>query len=224
MVPSGSIVRPWRSSALHFRSFVFLVACASASAAHAGIVNGGFEDPALSPNQFTSLGINGWTWDGTSGVWYPGGTSYFDSVPEGSQVGYLNSSALAQQTNDFVSVGVQSVSFSMGRRKDGFQGNATINLFAGGTVSNGAVTGGVLLDSITVLATSIPVGGWTQHQLSYTATGSDPQIGQLLSVQIVKDSGSQINFDDFTIQAVPEPATLAALGLGALALRRRRRS
>lgn len=128
---------------------------------------------------------------------------------------------LAQLLNNFVSVGVQSVSFSMGRRKDGFEGNATINLFAGGTVSNGTVTGGVLLDSISVLGGSIPAGGWTQHQLSYTATGSDPLLGQLITIQIVKNSGVQVNFDDFTFHPVPEPATLVALGLGALAMRRR---
>jgi hypothetical protein len=53
---------------MHYRSFVSLVACASAASVNAGIINWGFEDSALSLGSFTDVGINGWTWNGTSGV------------------------------------------------------------------------------------------------------------------------------------------------------------
>jgi hypothetical protein len=59
----------------------------------------------------------------------------------------------------------------------------------------------------------------TQFQTTFAFTGAD--IGQNLQVLLLSDSLSTL--DSITIMGIPEPATIALLGLGALALLRRRK-
>ena len=70
-------------------------------------------------------------------------------------------------------------------------------------------------------------GGWQQFSVTGTAltgtvtmqAGADFQNGQF-----TRDPGQSAFVDDFHLAAVPEPATMSALALGAMALIRRRRS
>ncbi|UCG49222.1 MAG: PEP-CTERM sorting domain-containing protein [Phycisphaerales bacterium] len=57
---------------------------------------------------------------------------------------------------------------------------------------------------------------WEQVSLEYTATAADA--GHNIGIKMW--GSSEVSFDDITL--VPEPATLALLGLGALMLRRKR--
>ncbi len=193
---------------------------------YAAIVNGDFEDPPQTSGAFSTGTPPGWTTPGgAAGVWHVVSLGYFDTLaPSGVQVGYINSGSMAQQTSDVLLEGNTQVDLYFGRRKDGFQGSSKVELYAGGSVAAGVVTGGTLLASLDVAQTDVAVGAWEAFSLGYTALGSDPSLGQALSVRIEKTSGSQIDFDQVVLTTpVPEPASLGAiaLGLGFLAKRRR---
>ena len=60
---------------------------------------------------------------------------------------------------------------------------------------------------------------WGQVSLQYTAIAADA--GNKIGIKMYGDG--DVSFDDVTLDAIPEPATLSVLALGGLALLRRRR-
>lgn len=202
------------------------VACLGVQVADAAVVNGSFEDPVLAnAGDFSSSGIPGWTAAGGSlGVWKLPHPTYFPAdAPDGDQIGYSNGTAIAQQLPDVLVPGLQLASVLAGRRDDQYAGSFDFELWASGTVANGVVTGGTLLDSAHFDHTPRPVGSFRRLVLSYEAAGDDPLLGEPLALRIVRTGGVQMDFDRVTL---PEPSGFAAtalpgLLLGALARRRR---
>ena len=206
------------------RKSILLLSAAIAGNANADLINASFEEPNLGNGTFTTSGIVGWTSSGgTAGVWNTVGWNPYDEpLPDGDQVGYLNGGSVSQTSSWQIGVGVNEVKFFAGHRRS-YTGEAVYELYGGGTASAGTVTGGTLLDSITINNSDIPDARWATYVLNYTASGSDTLLGQNLSIRITKTAGQQVNFDYFGHQIVPEPETIAALGLGALLLLRKRR-
>lgn len=169
-----------------------------AGSASASLINASFEDPPLALGTFSSSGIIGW--GGGTGVWHIPSTSFFETTaPDGLQIGYSNTTNLAQQSTNVVSLGANTVTVQAGRRHDGFAGSFDMKVWAGGSQTNGVVTGGTLLTTVHFDHTSIPPDSFVLVSATYTADVNDPNLGQFITVQFVKTSGSQINIDDVKI-------------------------
>lgn len=208
------------------RVFVSSFVLLGASISQAFLVNGSFEDPPLNPGAFSSSGINGWSvaTNGASGVWnIPSSTFITIEAPHGDQIGYTNGTSIAQVSSAVLSVGANTLTGYGIRRGDGFAGSFILRLYAGGTVSNGAVTGGDFLGGAVYDHTTQAPHSAQAISFTYNANGNHPSLGQALVVEIVKTAGSQADFDDIRINGVPEPATFTVLGLGLAAIAKRRR-
>jgi hypothetical protein len=204
---------------------VFLV-CSAAS--RASFVNASFEDPSLNPSEYTTNGILGWTTgSGIVGVGNIAGltTDWDVPAPDGSQVGFTNGPSVSQVSGLTFGQGINTLDIFFGRRKDGIQGDATVELWAGGTADTGNITGGTLIQTLQVPFSTLTLGNFTNFQLSVNLASGDANIGQTMGVRIVKDSGVQVLFDDVRLSSpVPEPGTILAVTSGVALLLRRRRT
>ncbi|HLK57468.1 MAG TPA: hypothetical protein VKU00_12955 [Chthonomonadaceae bacterium] len=214
------------------------------------ITNFSFENPQIYP--FSDDGtIPGWSTPGSTllGVGVSSivvhntpNKSFNQAAPDGNQIGYIGFGfpatdnpyvgvSIAQQTGASVAAGQKYIlSAYFGNRLDGYTGNADLQLWEGGTVSGGQVTGGTLLSSLSIDGNAIPRGTFEDFSTTYTASAAD---SGLLSVRIVDAGGSgrvgnQILFDDVQLDSIaPEGSSLLLLlgGCGGIvgmaALRRR---
>lgn len=200
----------------------------AASSSFAGFLNASFESPALANFVFNSA-IDNWSQsDVTSGVWHTNSFYFSDPTPDGVQVAYINAGSIAQVSNDLIGLGHNEVSFSFGRRLDGYQGGAQVLMTAGGTATNGDIVGRTVLKTFNLNGLNQPFGTWTTWTMSYDAASGDSNIGKALGIEFTITSGSQVEFDNVHdvvgTQAVPEPVSLTALSLGVVGLIRRKRS
>ncbi|MEQ1905760.1 MAG: hypothetical protein ABL888_16350 [Pirellulaceae bacterium] len=208
--------------------FLLLTGFLTAPASALDIVNGNFENPPIGTGTF-NLVLPGWSQslDGqAAGVWnIPADFSQFDAeAPEGTQIGYSNNLSMAQQSSRILTADAVALFAFGGRRNDANAGSFFMELWAGGTVVNGDVSGGTLLSSVNFDHTLIAPSSFLNIQTSYTPILGDPLIGQLLSVRFVRTSGVQMNMDAVRFNAVPEPSSaMAALIVGLVVGCKRRR-
>lgn len=127
--------------------------------------------------------------------------------------------SIAQQLPDVLTAGADySFSGYFGWRNDNPQSFGTIQMLAGGTVSQGQVVGGTLLASENVALTQ---GGWVLASIEYVALTGSALLGENVSVELIgtpsANGFAQTDFDDASFD-VPEPISLTLFGFGAAAL------
>jgi hypothetical protein len=202
----------------------------SASAGGAILVeNSGFEDPVLAEDDWTWLDVPGWTPVGVDGVgiWHVT-LSDFDPVlaPEGQNVLYTeytvgDAGGVAQVlTETFADATDYTLTVEVGNSYYYYFAGYSVQLLAGGVV--------IAEDNDTLWP---DYKTWATSTVAYTYDPADSAlVGQPLEIRLLalgldKDNppaGELIGVEFDNVMLVPEPATLALLGLGALMLKRRR--
>jgi len=220
------------------------VLSASAGAAPVPIDNPGFENPVLTDDDWSySMDDQGWGYfdnDGYIGSWNITTADFPGEAPEGQNVGWAEGEGyhggFAQVLTDAgakLKAGwtyTLTVEVGNGLTTDPF-GGYQVQLLAGGTPHTpgdgtnytGAVTGGTLLAEDDNLLT-IAAGTFETSTVTYTYDPAHSDLlGEPLQIRLLAYTESdEVEFDDVRLDAIPEPATLALLGLGALMLKRKR--
>ena len=213
-LPDGPVDRPVRVRALRigtilaggsFRMktlFASLVVLAVAGSASANLVtNGGFEADAYNMGGYNvPATVTGWTQIGqVAGI----GKGYLSSPSQEIDLsGVTDDASGTGLYQDLMTVAGQKYSLSL-------------NVYTGGNLGH---SGGVDVKiGDAALATNLQGYDRTAQTLSFTATGATTRL------TLASNHGNVSHVDNVNVQAVPEPASMAALGLGALGLLKRRR-
>lgn len=185
-----------------------LVAVGAVSQANL-IVNGSFEMPVEDPWAYLGS-IPGWTADGQNVLEIGQGGTYGVTGFVGDQVMELDSTANVVATQSLnLSAGIYRLTYSFARRGEGMSGKPADTadfevLWNGSSVAGHAPISTAMTSNSMVL--NVASDGLVD--LSFRGLGTSDSYGALI--------------DDVQLEAVPEPATLAILGLGALGVARRR--
>jgi len=205
-----------------------LVLSASAGA-QIPIVNPGFEDPVLAEDGWTWVDVPGWTQVGpeSMGVWNVT-TADFDPVvaPEGENVAYTEYApdgivnGLSQILSETFAAGTDyTLTVDVGNSWAYYWAGYNVQLLAGGSV--------IAKDDNTLWPDYML---WDTSTVQYNYDVADAAlVGQPLEIRLLNlgldmdvASPSVVGVEFDNVMLVPEPATLALLGLGGLLLRRKR--
>ena len=187
----------------------------AAGAAPVAIVNAGFETPSLVDSQaiFT---VAGWVNSGDSGTFDPHAAALASGAPEGENVAFAShgSPTISQILGATAQANtLYTLTMLVGHRLDTHSfGGYQSELWAGGTM--------LAQDNNSL---SPPEGQFLLSMIQYFVAAGDPVAGSALQIRF-RSLGYQTVFDDVRLDAVervPEPALLALLGVGGVAVARR---
>ncbi|WP_428149433.1 IPTL-CTERM sorting domain-containing protein [Brevundimonas sp.] len=200
-----------------------LALAAVPAAAQNLVSNPSFESPVLTPGNVTQDTIpGGWTGQASGGFGY--GVSYEAGIlltPNGTQWAFTNNQgatgSIAQQTAKTVVAGATyTLTAEVGLRTDTTAATGTsIQLWSGGTVANGVVTGGTMVASQPIVQSS---GAFVSGTASWVGTA--PQAGQLLTVRLLTTGASgQTGWDNVSLtEALPPVPPVPTLSEWAMIL------
>ncbi len=209
------------------RNLVLLLVLVISSVSMAIVIplqNAGFESPALAEGEFSNTGLTGWTNDTPTRafrIWnvedsYPvqptEGNNFMWLAPAGS------SFQMSQITSSSIEAGMQySLTFDV-TMVSSFGGApayvATIYTTTGGSSSRIASRLLATTGSVTIPLDNV----WRTVTLTWDSTGT-AFAGEKFDIIL----GGKAMIDNVQLSVVPEPATMAVMGLGLLFLRIRRR-
>ncbi len=209
-----------------------VVMSASTFAALIPIVNAGFEETILSEGAY-DFAVPGWDTVGpgpSSGSWNPDDGAIFygygGEAPEG-----LNVAWIAEGTDD-AGAGVEGGIAQLLAETLTADTTYTLTVEVGNSYYYAwgegykvqLLAGGILLaedDSTLTPATDT----FELSTVMFDSAGADAGLlGQALEIRLLAKAGNgEADFDDVQLSAVPEPATIALLGMGILMLKRKRK-
>lgn len=221
MSPHRSLSKPL---AMAVAALVLPVAAASANTP-IPVSNHSFENPTLSSGGYVAS-FPDWSTSavstGHAGIWNDSAIG-----KDGNNIVYLYTGySLAQNLGHTIQPdATYTFDVLFGFYDTGGGNSGLMEVYAGGTVEDGFVTGGQLLDSLTLVASDSST--MDPFSFDWTAPSSGGGVGESLSVRLAMSpqatNGTYGSFDKVEVGLVPEPASLSLLGIGALMLCRRRR-
>ncbi|MBX2850282.1 MAG: PEP-CTERM sorting domain-containing protein [Phycisphaeraceae bacterium] len=218
-------------------TFATALLAGSAAAAPITVTNFSFETPDITNQNVTGV-PTGWTApNGATGIKYR--DNFADlvtaGIPDGNQWGLITFTAsnkdvtLAQDTGVTIVEGVTyTLTVAVGEQ---FNQAAVVDIAR--IFLYGATTGDTAAFAVTDNIDLIGAGddsAWADFEVSFTATAG--QAGESLVIGLGSGSNianggtgfnSNVAFDNVRLEAVPEPGSLALLGLGGLCVLHRRR-
>ena len=159
------------------------------------VKNPSFELPSLTPGAFNIGVIQDWITTGFTGVFYPIVPGHFDYVTDGVQVAYSNGGSLSQVLEATLQPNTTyTLNVDIGKRADccNVPFSYSVQLWAGS----------VLLSSDTNSVNPDP-GSFITVTVTYTASDSDPALGQPLQLILSAEGSSQTAFDNVLLDASP---------------------